>query len=50
MAELESEIYELAGGTFNIDSPKQLAKILFEELGLPVVKKTKTGPSTDARC
>ncbi len=47
MAELESEIYELAGGAFNIDSPKQLAKILFDALGLPVVKKTKTGPSTD---
>ncbi len=48
IAELEIEIYELAGGSFNIDSPKQLAKILFEELGLPVIKKTKTGPSTDA--
>ncbi len=48
MAELEREIYELAGATFNIDSPKQLAKILFDDLGLPVVKKTKTGASTDA--
>lgn len=48
MEELEREIYELAGGPFNIDSPKQLAKVLFEDLKLPVVKKTKTGPSTDA--
>jgi len=45
---LRSEIHELAGGEFNIDSPKQLQKVLFEELGLPVVKRTKTGPSTDA--
>ncbi len=48
MAELETEIYALAGGTFNIDSPRQLGKVLFDDLGLPVVKKTKTGPSTDA--
>ncbi len=47
MAELEREIYELAGGEFNVDSPRQLARILFQQLGLPVVKKTKTGPSTD---
>ena len=40
--------HDLAGGEFNPNSPKQLARILFEELGLPVVKKTKTGPSTDA--
>ena len=45
---LEREIYELAGHELNIASPKQLQKVLFEELGLPVVKKTKTGPSTDA--
>lgn len=45
---LESEIYELAGHEFNIASPKQLASVLFDELKLPVVKKTKTGPSTDA--
>ena len=48
MQELEAEIYELAGGPFNIDSRKQLSKILFEDLGLPTLKKTKTGPSTDA--
>jgi DNA polymerase I len=40
-------IYELAGQEFNIQSPKQLAAVLFERLGLPVIKKTKTGPSTD---
>jgi len=45
---LLEEIYELAGTEFNVDSPKQLQKILFEELGLPVVKRTRTGPSTDA--
>ncbi len=45
---LEKEIYELAGETFNINSPKQLGVILFEKLGLPVVKKTKTGYSTAA--
>ncbi|MCL4205390.1 MAG: DNA polymerase I [Pirellulaceae bacterium] len=44
---LEQEIYELAGHPFNIDSRQQLGKILFEDLKLPVVKKTKTGPSTD---
>jgi DNA polymerase-1 len=40
-------IYDLAKEEFNIQSPKQLAYILFEKLGLRVVKKTKTGPSTD---
>ncbi len=45
---LETEIYELAGTTFNINSPKQLSEILFEKLGLPVIKKTKTGYSTSA--
>ena len=48
LAELEQEIEELAGHPLNIASPKQLAQVLFQELGLPVVKKTKTGPSTDA--
>lgn len=42
------EIYTLAGGEFNIGSPKQLGTILFEKLGLPPVRKTKTGYSTDA--
>lgn len=45
--ELEREIYVLAGQTFNINSTKQLATVLFEDLGLPAVKKTKTGYSTD---
>ncbi len=45
---LTKNIYELAGAEFNIGSPKQLAEILFERLGLPVIKKTKTGYSTDA--
>lgn len=40
-------IYQLAGEEFNIQSPKQLAAILFDKLGLRTVKKTKTGPSTD---
>jgi len=40
-------IYGMAGEEFNIQSPKQLAVILFEKLGLKVVKKTKSGPSTD---
>ncbi|KPL06618.1 hypothetical protein AMJ86_07840 [bacterium SM23_57] len=47
LEQLEGEIYKLAGKIFNINSPKQLATILFDELGLPVTKKTKTGPSTD---
>ncbi len=45
---LENEIYMLAGENFNINSPKQLGVILFEKLNLPVIKKTKTGYSTDA--
>lgn len=43
---LQAEIYELAGGSFNINSPKQLGEVLFEKLGLPAEKKTKTGYST----
>lgn len=45
---LAAEIYEQAGETFNILSPKQLGQILFEKLGLPPKKKTKTGYSTDS--
>jgi DNA polymerase-1 len=45
---LEAEVYELAGREFNIASPKQLQQVLFEEQKLPVLSKTKTGPSTDA--
>ena len=44
----QREIYELADEEFNINSPKQLGKILFEKLDLPVIKKTKTGYSTNA--
>lgn len=44
---IESEIYRLAGEIFNISSPKQLGVVLFEHLGLPSSKKTKTGYSTD---
>ncbi|MEZ0479973.1 DNA polymerase I [Planococcus sp. SSTMD024] len=45
---IEQEIYSLAGQEFNINSPKQLGLILFEQLGLPAIKKTKTGYSTAA--
>lgn len=45
---IEAEIFELAGEKFNVNSPKQLGVILFEKLGLPVIKKTKTGYSTAA--
>ncbi len=48
LEQLETRIYSLAGETFNINSPKQLGVILFEKLGLPVIKKTKTGYSTSA--
>lgn len=44
---LEKEIYSSVGHEFNINSPKQLQEILFDELHLPVIKKTKTGRSTD---
>jgi DNA polymerase I len=47
LAALELEIYQLAGHEFNIASPKQLQEVLFTEQKLPVIKKTKTGPSTD---
>jgi DNA polymerase-1 len=47
LAVLETQIHELAGSSFNIGSPKQLGEVLFERLGLPKGKKTKTGWSTD---
>jgi DNA polymerase-1 len=47
-AALEKRIWEAAGEEFNINSNPQLRRILFEKLGLPVIKKTATGPSTDA--
>lgn len=46
LKEIEEKIYEEAGEEFNINSPKQLGVILFEKMGLPVIKKTKTGYST----
>lgn len=45
---LVAQIYELAGGQFNINSPKQLGTVLFDRLGLPPGRKTKSGYSTDA--
>lgn len=48
LEETQKEIFELSDEEFNINSPKQLGKILFEKLDLPVIKKTKTGYSTNA--
>lgn len=48
IAELRAQIHELAGMEFTIDSPKQLSEVLFDKLGLPPGKRTKTGFSTDA--
>ncbi len=48
LGELKKTIYNLSGTEFNINSPKQLSVILFERLKLPVIKKTKTGYSTNA--
>lgn len=47
LIKLISDIYEASGTQFNINSPKQLGQVLFVKLGLPVIKKTKTGFSTD---
>ncbi|MCK9430848.1 MAG: DNA polymerase I [Candidatus Omnitrophica bacterium] len=47
LIKLIADIYESSGTQFNINSPKQLGQVLFEKLSLPVIKKTKTGPSTD---
>jgi DNA polymerase I len=49
VGELEQKIFEDVGHPFNIGSPKQLGEVLFEELSLPPVRKTKTGYSTDAK-
>jgi len=48
LGELAGQIHALAGHPFNIKSTKQLGKVLFEELGLPVIRRTRTGYSTDA--
>lgn len=45
---IQDGIYVMAGQEFNLNSPKQLGKVLFEDMGLPVIKKTKTGYSTSA--
>ncbi len=45
---IQEDVFKLAGGDFNMNSTQQLRVILFEKLGLPVTKKTKTGASTDA--
>ncbi len=45
---IQEEIFKLAGGDFNLNSTTQLRQVLFEKLSLPILKKTKTGPSTDA--
>ncbi|MDR3165808.1 MAG: DNA polymerase I [Synergistaceae bacterium] len=47
IARIETEIYEVSGGVINLNSPKQVGQLLFERLGLPAAKKTKTGYSTD---
>jgi DNA polymerase-1 len=49
VGELEQKIFEDVGHPFNIGSPKQLGEVLFEELSLPPLRKTKTGYSTDAK-
>ena len=48
MEQLQGEIAQVAGETLNLNSPRQLAAVLFDKHQLPVLKKTKTGPSTDA--
>lgn len=48
LIELTRDVYQAAGHSFNLDSPKQLAEVLFDEQGFSVVRKTKTGRSTDA--
>ena len=47
LGELIKDIYRISGCEFNINSPKQLSEVLFEKLKLPIVKKTKTGASTN---
>ena len=49
ISEVEERIYAAAGHRFNINSPKRLGEVLFEELNLPVIRRTKTGYSTDAQ-
>jgi DNA polymerase-1 len=46
---IKADIYNFSEDEFNLNSPKQLSKVLYEELGLPILKKTKTGASTNAQ-
>jgi DNA polymerase-1 len=48
ISRIEKEIHSASGGPINLNSPKQVGELLFERMGLPAVKKTKTGYSTDA--
>jgi DNA polymerase-1 len=48
LGELEAKAIAIAGEVFNLASPRQVAEVLFDKLGMPVQKKTKSGPSTDA--
>ncbi|MFA4854079.1 MAG: DNA polymerase I [Candidatus Omnitrophota bacterium] len=47
LIKLIADIYKASGTQFNINSPKQLGQVLFDKLNLPIIKRTKTGPSTD---
>ena len=47
LVEIEKRIFSAAGGEINLNSPKQLGELLFDKLHLPVIKRTKTGYSTD---
>lgn len=47
LKQIEEQIYKTVGHEFNLNSPKQLSEVLFDELHLPVIRKTKTGRSTD---
>jgi DNA polymerase-1 len=47
ISQIEAEIFKAAGGPINLNSPKQVGELLFERIGLPVIKRTKTGYSTD---
>ena len=48
LAQLGEELYTLVGSRVNLNSPRQLAEVLFQQFKLPVIKRTKTGPSTDS--
>jgi DNA polymerase-1 len=48
LADVEKKAHEAAGKPFNLESPKQIAELLFKDLGLPILKRTATGPSTDS--